>query len=172
MIKGYTPGPGMPRCGCHAPRLFSGQLSSSAPCLSQRIWLPTTWAFLARSVHGLASPAGLFDSAVRHSGTSSGNLRAATALAARGGWGQPPLPPSTGRLGGLMGTPCCYQNVLVSLGTKVDLDSCSKDVTRTQIRVRSTWSITSQLFHDFSLTFLSRMLETIWCLFDQRPDQA
>lgn len=73
MIKGCMSGPGMQRCGCHAPTLFSGKLSTQVPCLPWRIWLPRTWAFSARSMHRLACPKRVVDSAVRHSGTSSGN---------------------------------------------------------------------------------------------------
>lgn len=151
VIKGCMSGPGMPRCGCHAPTLFSGQLSMQRPFPPQRSCLPTTRAFSPRSVRQLARQAGLSDSAPRHSGAATGNpcwaSLASLVLALQwlwgGMWGQPPLPPSVGFLRALTRTP---------LPPKC-LDCCSKGLIRAQIRVRSTWSITGQLFCDFSLTF-------------------
>lgn len=116
--------------------------------------------FPRERVRWLPCQAGMSDSAPRHSGAGTANPHwplSATAVGST--WGQPPPPPSVGLLSTLTGTP---------LPSKC-LERCSKGLIRAQIRVRSTRSITGQLFCDFSLTFLSRMLETICLISGQRP---
>lgn len=146
MIKGCVSGPGMPRCGCHAPTLFSGQ--SALPSPEE---LPAYMGLFPKEHELAGSPSravlqGALGLALETHTEPAWPLCAATAGAVRGAWNEGPAS-SAFRCGLAQGS---HRSPL--LPSKC-LDRCSKGLIRAQIRVRPTQSITGQLFYDFSLTF-------------------